>query len=101
MLDNNHRVINYLRISVTDRCNLQCRYCVPQELIPKLSHAEILTYEEILRLVKIEKAISGFIFLPVMQSATHLWDLLLSPAPGQPVTQPPGLHFSLPFHPGL
>ena len=53
LIDNFNRHLNYLRISITDRCNLQCRYCVPQELIPKLSHAEILTYEEILRVVRI------------------------------------------------
>ena len=53
LIDNCNRHLNYLRISITDRCNLQCRYCVPQDLIPKLSHAEILTYEEILRVVRV------------------------------------------------
>ena len=53
LIDNFNRHLNYLRISITDRCNLQCCYCVPQDLIPKLSHAEILTYEEILRVVRI------------------------------------------------
>jgi len=53
LIDNFNRHLNYLRISITDRCNLQCRYCEPQDLIPKLSHAEILTYEEILRVVRI------------------------------------------------
>jgi cyclic pyranopterin phosphate synthase len=53
LIDNCNRHLNYLRISITDRCNLQCRYCEPQDLIPKLSHAEILTYEEILRIVRI------------------------------------------------
>ncbi len=53
LIDNCNRHLNYLRISITDRCNLQCRYCVPHDLIPKLSHAEILTYEEILRVVRI------------------------------------------------
>jgi cyclic pyranopterin phosphate synthase len=51
LIDNCKRHLNYLRISITDRCNLQCRYCVPHELIPKLAHSEILTYEEILRVV--------------------------------------------------
>jgi cyclic pyranopterin phosphate synthase len=51
LVDNFNRHLNYLRISITDRCNLQCRYCEPQDLIPKLSHADILTYEEILRVV--------------------------------------------------
>ncbi len=53
LIDRCNRQLNYLRISITDRCNLQCRYCMPQELIPKLSHTEILTYEEILRVVRI------------------------------------------------
>ena len=45
--------MNYLRISITDRCNLKCIYCVPRDLIPRLTHDEILTYEEILRLVRV------------------------------------------------
>ena len=53
LIDKCNRHLNYLRISITDRCNLRCRYCVPRELIPKLSHADILTYEEILRVVRI------------------------------------------------
>ena len=53
LIDNFNRHLNYLRISITDRCNLQCRYCEPQDLIPKLSHADILTYEEILRVVRV------------------------------------------------
>ena len=46
MLDHNGREIDYLRISVTDRCNLRCRYCMP-EGIKCLPMPEILTYEEI------------------------------------------------------
>jgi cyclic pyranopterin phosphate synthase len=42
-----NRPINYLRISVTDRCNLRCIYCLPAEGISLLHHSEILTYEEI------------------------------------------------------
>jgi cyclic pyranopterin phosphate synthase len=53
LIDSCNRHLNYLRISITDRCNLQCRYCGPRDSIPKLSHGEILTYEEILRVVKI------------------------------------------------
>jgi len=51
--DRYNRHLNYLRISITDRCNLKCIYCKPNTLVPKLPHHEILTYEEILRLVKI------------------------------------------------
>jgi cyclic pyranopterin phosphate synthase len=45
--DSFHRPINYLRISVTDRCNLRCVYCMPAEGISLMSHDDILTYEEI------------------------------------------------------
>ncbi|MFC2095601.1 GTP 3',8-cyclase MoaA [Candidatus Bipolaricaulota bacterium] len=50
---NDTRRINYLRVSVTDRCNLRCRYCMPQEGIAQQSHERILRYEEIERLVRI------------------------------------------------
>ncbi|MBW1679719.1 MAG: GTP 3',8-cyclase MoaA [Deltaproteobacteria bacterium] len=51
--DQYHRTINYLRISVTDRCNLRCQYCMPEEGIPLIAHEDILRYEEILRLVRV------------------------------------------------
>jgi len=47
LADSYHRPINYLRISVTDRCNLRCIYCMPPEGIPLMSHEDILRYEEI------------------------------------------------------
>ena len=47
------RPINYLRISVTDRCNLRCVYCMPAGGIPLLSHKEILRFEEIERIVRV------------------------------------------------
>ncbi len=53
LIDPCNRHLNYLRISITDRCNLKCIYCVPRDQITRLSHDDILTYEEILRLVKI------------------------------------------------
>ena len=53
LLDNFARRINYLRISVTDRCNLRCRYCMPDEGIALISHDEVLTYEEILRVARL------------------------------------------------
>src|SRR5260370_5556154 len=46
-----HR-ISYLRVSVTDRCNERCVYCMPQELQEWLPHHEILTYQEIQLLVR-------------------------------------------------
>ncbi len=53
LLDPYKRKINYLRISVTDRCNLRCRYCMPEKGIPLIPHEEVLTYEEILRIVRV------------------------------------------------
>jgi len=53
LIDRCNRKLNYLRISITDRCNLKCVYCVPYDFIPKLPHKEILSYEEILHIVKI------------------------------------------------
>ncbi len=47
MYDSYNREINYLRISVTDRCNLRCTYCMPAEGIQLLSHRDILSYDEI------------------------------------------------------
>ena len=46
------RKISYLRISVTDRCNLRCRYCTPEEQFPLLKHRDILDYEEILMVIR-------------------------------------------------
>jgi len=51
LFDLHKRRINYLRISVTDRCNLRCLYCVPDRNGPYLPQKEILCYEEILRVV--------------------------------------------------
>ena len=51
-LDSFGRVINYLRISVTDRCNLRCIYCMSPEGVPQISHSEIISYEEILTVVR-------------------------------------------------
>ena len=53
MIDSAGRKIDYLRISVTDRCNLRCRYCMPPEGVKNLGHEAILTYSEIVRIVKI------------------------------------------------
>lgn len=52
MLDSFDREINYMRISVTDRCNLKCVYCMPEEGIIKKSHNDILRYEQIYDIVK-------------------------------------------------
>lgn len=47
MYDPFKRAITYLRISVTDRCNLRCTYCMPEEGIPLVNHSEILSFDEI------------------------------------------------------
>jgi len=52
MLDRYNRNINYLRISVTDRCNLRCVYCMPREGVDWVPHSEILSYDEIIEVVK-------------------------------------------------
>ena len=52
MFDRFNRTIDYLRVSVTDRCNLRCRYCMPEEGIRLLDHKDILSYEEITEVVE-------------------------------------------------
>ena len=56
MLDSYKRNINYLRISVTDRCNLRCTYCMPEDGVKMLHHEDILSYEEITEIVKVAVA---------------------------------------------
>lgn len=51
--DSFSRVIDYLRISVTDKCNLRCIYCMPADGIAPAQHTDILSYEEIIRVAKI------------------------------------------------
>ena len=53
LFDSFQRHINYLRISVTDRCNLRCIYCMPPEGIPRMPHSEVLSYEEISTVVQV------------------------------------------------
>ncbi len=50
--DSFQRPVNYLRISVTDRCNLRCIYCMPPEGVELMSHRDILSYEEIYTIAK-------------------------------------------------
>ncbi|MEG0857069.1 MAG: GTP 3',8-cyclase MoaA [Terrisporobacter sp.] len=52
MIDKLNRNIEYIRISVTDRCNLRCIYCMSEEGIENISHEEILSYDEIIRICK-------------------------------------------------
>ncbi len=46
------RKVNYLRVSVTDRCNLRCRYCIPEEGVQLKKHQDMLTFEEIETIVR-------------------------------------------------
>ena len=52
MKDKINRKIDYMRISVTDRCNLRCVYCMPEEGIENIPHEEILSYDEIIRICR-------------------------------------------------
>jgi len=53
LVDSFGRRVNYLRISVTDRCNLRCVYCMPPEGVPSIPHSELLSYEEISTVVQV------------------------------------------------
>jgi GTP 3',8-cyclase len=53
LFDGHGRRIGDLRVSVTDRCNFRCLYCMPAEGLPWLERSEILTFEEIERLVRL------------------------------------------------
>lgn len=53
MLDQYGREINYMRISLTDRCNLRCSYCMPEEGVDVIPAEELLTFEEIKRIVRV------------------------------------------------
>ena len=53
MIDGYGRTIDYVRISVTDRCNLRCVYCMPEEGVGSISHEEILRFGEIERVCQI------------------------------------------------
>lgn len=52
MLDSFNREITYMRISVTDRCNLRCIYCMPESGVELKNHNEIISYENIIKIVK-------------------------------------------------
>ena len=57
MIDRLGRDITYLRISVTDKCNLRCRYCMPEEGVCKKNHEDMLTEDEIIQAVKAAAAL--------------------------------------------
>ena len=51
-VDRYNRIVNYLRVSVTDRCNLRCQYCMPPQGVLFKAHQDILRYEEIEKIVR-------------------------------------------------
>lgn len=53
LLDKYQRRVEYLRLSITDRCNLRCSYCMPAEGVSDICHDEIMRYEEFIRIVKV------------------------------------------------
>jgi len=53
LIDNHGRVIDYLRLAITDRCNLRCSYCMPEEGVETVAHEDTLSYEELERLVRL------------------------------------------------
>src|SRR5256714_14248422 len=57
--DGHGRLIRDVRVSVTDRCNFRCQYCMPADGLPWLERAEVLTFEEIARLVGLLAGVGG------------------------------------------
>jgi len=53
LVDNHGRLITYLRLAITDRCNLRCRYCMPEGGVEPIGHDQTLSYEELERLVRV------------------------------------------------
>lgn len=53
MIDAHGRRIDYIRLSITDRCNLRCRYCMPDQGVQKIPHDDMLRYEEMLRITEL------------------------------------------------
>ena len=53
MLDSFGREISYLRVSITDRCNFRCLYCMPEEGVPKKEHSDILSFEDMEKIISV------------------------------------------------
>ncbi len=87
MTDPFGRVVEYLRISVTDKCNLRCVYCMPEEGLPWLRKDQLLTYEEIHSIVRL-MAPKGLRRIrltggePLVRKDLHLLVELLASVPG-------------------
>ena len=57
MIDTFGRSITYLRVSVTELCNLRCRYCMPEDGVCKKEHADMLTEDELIQAVEAAAAL--------------------------------------------
>ncbi|MFH0958914.1 MAG: GTP 3',8-cyclase MoaA [Pseudomonadota bacterium] len=55
LIDHHGRIIDYLRVSITDLCNFRCIYCRPPQGVKLIPHADILRYEEILKIISVSK----------------------------------------------
>ena len=77
LVDGFGRRLNYVRISVTDRCNFRCTYCMPEEGVKCLSHRDILRYEDIAFLCKIftELGVGKFRFMAENRLCVGGWCL--------------------------
>ena len=93
MYDRYNRNIHYLRISVTDRCNLRCKYCMPEKGMKSLKHEDILSYEEIASFTRIAvgngidkvritepgtgKKLTIYIYISLPANTSDGWSLLI------------------------
>lgn len=71
MIDHCGREIDYLRISITDRCNLRCIYCMPEAGVRTMAHEDVLSYEEIARVTRLMAALG--IPAPSASPAASRW----------------------------
>jgi len=53
LIDKHNRVVDYIRIAVTDKCNLRCFYCMPDEGIDFVKQSQLMSYEELLRVASV------------------------------------------------
>ncbi|MDY0270069.1 MAG: hypothetical protein RBR25_13370 [Trichloromonas sp.] len=72
MQDSFGRTIDYLRLSITDRCNLRCRYCMPEEGVESVGHGDILSYEELVRIAAAVRSSSSNSAPPTPRRAAAL-----------------------------
>ena len=79
MKDQYQRVVDYIRISVTDRCNYRCQYCMPREGVEPMPHSEVMTYDEILRVAKAAAGagLEGRMPSAIMKVTARLWSAMM------------------------